>query len=114
MLGTPPKIQKGVHLRERPSLLRLQEVLPVLLSAVGQAVRPVAPHLFTPGERDTMARMNQLLLDHGATLALTGPDAAPVEGHPDITLLSPPLHRLVLFKVRLHCLQRRQTYNMIF
>ena len=78
---------------------RTQEVLPALLTAVGQHVRPVAPHLFTSAERATMQRMTELLLDHGATLALTGPDAVPVEGAPDITLLSPPVHRLVLFSV---------------
>lgn len=49
-----------------------------------------------------MERMTELLLDHGATLALTGLDAVLVEGMPDITLLSPPVHRLVLFKVGLH------------
>ena len=78
-----------------------QEVLPALLTAVGQHVRPVAPHLFTPAERSIMQRMTELLLDHGATLALTGQDAAPVEAMPDIILLSPPVHRLVLFKASL-------------
>ena len=79
----------------------LQEVLPTLLTVVGQHVRPVAPHLFTPAERGIMQRMTDLLLDHGATLALTGQDAVPVDSMPDVTLLSPPVHRLVLFKVRL-------------
>ena len=74
-------------------------MLPALLTAVGQHVRPVAPHLFTLAERSIMQRMTELLLDHGATLALTGQDAVPVEGMPDVILLSPPLHRLVLFKV---------------
>ena len=78
---------------------RMQEVLPALLTAVSQHVRPVAPHLFTAAERATMQRMTELLLEHGATLALTGPDAVPVEGAPDITLLSPPVHRLILFGV---------------
>ncbi len=78
----------------------LQEVLPTLLTVVGQHVRPVAPHLFTLAERAIMQRMTELLLDHGASLALTGQDAVPVEGMPDITLLSPPVHRLVLFKAR--------------
>jgi len=82
----------------------VQEVLPALLSIVGQHVRPVAPHLFTPAERLIMERMTELLLDHGATLALTGLDAVLVVGMPDITLLSPPVHRLVLFKVSLHAL----------
>ena len=76
-------------------------MLPALLTAVGQHVRPVAPHLFTPAERGIMQRMTELLLDHGTTLALTGQDAVPVEGMPDIILLSPPVHRLVLFKVDL-------------
>ncbi len=80
----------------------LQEVLPTLLTVVGQHVRPVAPHLFTPAERGIMQRMTELLLDHGATLALTGQDTVPIEGMPDVTLLSPPVHRLVLFKARLH------------
>ncbi|CAK0735135.1 hypothetical protein CVIRNUC_000533 [Coccomyxa viridis] len=75
----------------------VQEVLPALLTAVSQHVRPVAPHLFTAAERATMQRMTELLLEHGATLALTGSDAVPVEGAPDITLLSPPVHRLILF-----------------
>ena len=74
-------------------------MLPALLTAVGQHVRPVAPHLFTAVEHATMQRMTELLLDHGATLALTGPDAAPAEGAPDIMLLSPPVHRLILFRV---------------
>lgn len=81
------------------SACRLQEVLPALLTAVSQHVRPVAPHLFTAAERATMQRMTELLLEHGATLALTGSDAVPVEGAPDITLLSPPVHRLILFGV---------------
>ena len=71
---------------------------------MGQHVRPVAPHLFTPAERGIMQRMTELLLDHGATLALTGQDAVPAEGWPDIILLSPPVHRLVLFKVGLQSL----------
>jgi hypothetical protein len=79
-----------------------QELLPALLTAVGQHVRPVAPHLFTPAERAVMERMTEMLLNHAATLALTGPDAMPVEGVPDIPLLSPPVHRLVIFPVSLH------------
>lgn len=49
-----------------------------------------------------MERMTELLLNHAATLALTGPDAMPIEGVPDIPLLSPPVHRLVIFSVSLH------------
>jgi hypothetical protein len=84
----------------------MQEVLPALVRAVERPVRPVAPHLFTAEERCSMAAIVDLLLAHGLTLALPGPDAAGDAGQqhglPDATPLSPPVHRLVLFKVTCH------------
>jgi hypothetical protein len=74
----------------------------MLLTVLGQYVRPVAPHLFTPTERAVMQRFTELLLTHAATLALKGPDALPIEGMTDIPLLSPPVHRLVVFSVSVH------------
>lgn len=76
---------------------------------VNRAVRPVAPHLFTPDERAAMADMVDLLLAHGLTLSLgteKPPHMQQQQQHvpqpdlPETNPLSPPVHTLVLFKVR--------------
>lgn len=78
-------------------------MLPALVAVLQRPpVRPVAPHLWSGGERAAMAATVHLLACHGLGIALAGPDATdPATGAPEAcTALSPPVHRLVRFQAR--------------
>ena len=83
-----------------------QEVLPSLLQVVNQPLRPVAQHLFTPQEKQTLAVVVATLVAYALTFDLTQqqqygmPDGAGALASGQ-TPLAPAVHTLCSFPVSL-------------